>query len=144
MARVKSREGIKFWEIGKRLSNRSKFSHWNMALWSKNWKTFTSQHCEQAYREGCFMVWYETEGTTGNCRNTILLAAYFLEAMSKEKLCNEILEFSLRSQQCFLLFLFCCGDNKMSYCGSVEDTLYGLCIGSLVSFPFFLKDCCNC
>lgn len=38
------------------------------------------------------MVCHEAENTTDNCRNIILLAAYFLETMSKEKLCSGILE----------------------------------------------------
>lgn len=48
--------------------------------------------CEQTNREGCFMVCHETDNATVVCRNVILLADYFLETMSKGKLCSGILE----------------------------------------------------
>lgn len=38
------------------------------------------------------MVCCETGNLTDDCRNIILLAAYFLETMSKGKMCSGILE----------------------------------------------------
>lgn len=143
---MKSREGIKFRDIGERLSNR-KLSHSLIETWlceARIEKLLLLNIVNKLTEKG--VLWSDTRQTAQQVTAEILFRNIILLISWKQCLKKNcaIKYLSLRSQQCFQLFLFCCGDNKMSYCGLVKDILYGFCIGSLVSLSLILKDCCNC